>query len=88
MILNGSLITMVAMWGCEIAFVPSRKKTIFYMISLLIIYGFSFLSYARSKHLSDSISENLTEYWGTFSSTTRSNIQDFVNILYFGWMNN
>lgn len=82
LILNGCLLTMIAMWGCEIAFVPNRLKTTLYMISLLIIYGFSIFSYIRSQHIADSIGDNLTAYWGTWSATTRSNIQDFVSFTF------
>lgn len=73
------MLMMFAMWGCEIALVSGRKKTIMYLISLTIMFGFSIFTYVRSRRLSDSIKDNLNEYWGTFSSNTRSMIQDFVS---------
>lgn len=81
-ILTGCLLAMVAMWGCEIAFVPNQLKTTLYIVSLVIIYGFSIFSYIRSQHITDSIGDNLTAYWGTWSATTRSNIQDFVSLIF------
>ena len=69
---------MVTMWGCEIAFVPNKTKTTMYMLSLLMIFTLSLFSYFRSQRMVTSLEENLNEYWGTFSTTTRSNIQDFV----------
>ena len=67
------------MWGCEIAFFPNRIKTSLYMFSLFLTFGLGLFSYFRSQRMVTSLQSNLNEYWGTFSSTTRSNIQDFVN---------
>lgn len=69
------------MWGCEIALISGRTKTILYLIGLCIMFGFSIFAYVRSRHLAESVRDTLIEYWGTFSTTTRSMIQDFVNIL-------
>ena len=69
---------MFSMWGCEIALVSGRNKTILYLIGLAIMFGFSIFAYVRSHRLAESIRDNLTEYWGTFSANTRSMIQDFV----------
>lgn len=77
--INGILLLMFSMWGCEIALISGRKKTILYLIGLTIMFGFSIFTYMRSRRLSDSIKDNLTEYWGTFSVNTRSMIQDFVS---------
>ena len=66
------------MWGCEIALVSGRHKTILYLVALAIMFGFSIFAYVRSARLADSIRDNLNEYWGTFSANTRSMIQDFV----------
>lgn len=79
LIINGAIIVMITMWGCEIAFFPNRTKTTLYMLSLLLIFGLGLFSYFRSQRMVTSLQSNLTEYWGTFSSTTRSNIQDFVS---------
>ena len=80
LIINGILLMIFAMWGCEIALISGRSKTIMYLISLAIMFGFSIFTYVRSRRLSDSIKDNLNEYWGTFSANTRSMIQDFVRL--------
>jgi hypothetical protein len=73
---------MFAMWGCEIALVSGRSKTILYLIGLAIMFGFSIFAYVRSSRLGNSIRDNLNEYWGTFSASTRSMIQDFVRSMW------
>ena len=69
---------MFAMWGCEIAMISGRRKTILYLVALVIMFGFSIFTYFSAKRIASSIQDNLNEYWGTFSTTTRSMIQDFV----------
>lgn len=88
LIINGILLMMFSMWGCEIALISGRKKTILYLIGLTIMFGFSIFTYIRSRRLADSINDNLNEYWGTFSVNTRSMIQDFVRFKIFIWFIN
>lgn len=78
LIINGILLTLFAGWGCEVAMISGRKKAIFYLIGLVIMYGFSLFTYFRANRIGESIQDNLNQYWGTFSTTTRSMIQDFV----------
>lgn len=93
LIINGILLTLFAGWGCEVAMISGRKKAILYLIGLVIMYGFSLFTYFRANRIGDSIQDNLNQYWGTFSTTTRSMIQDFVrngavrvNILYIAFL--
>ncbi len=79
LIINGILLAMFAMWGCEVAMISGRRKATLYLIVLVIMFGFSIFTYFRSRRIAESIQSNLNEYWGTFSTTTRSMIQDFVS---------
>lgn len=74
------MLTIFSTGGIEIAMTSNRTRTIIYLIALCVMFGTNLYTYFSSKGLGLSIQDNLNEYWGTFSTTTRSMIQDFVSL--------